>query len=557
MNKILFSFGFRGNTLQNFNTLQTIVIFAQKQCQMKRFFNVTGLCNPNDHFMVDPLRGLDETILSLIANKYYFTIHAPRQTGKTTLLRALMNQINTDGNRICLYFSVETAGYRSISVNDANKNINKAIVESAKSFLPLEYQPKHWEKASEMSFKDFVSQWTRELPKTIVLLIDEIDSLYDDALVSVLRQLRDGFQFRPDAFPSSIALVGLRDVREYKEKVRDNDRSIGSGSPFNVKAESLTISNFSRLQIAGLFQQYTNEGGQVFIDEIIDLIFLLTGGQPWLVNALAREITDKILERDTSKPISVEIVNQAKENLILRRDTHLDSLIDKLQNPRVRPIIDAILSGADIHYNEFNDDLKYVEDLGIVVKDLKKDGVKISNQIYSEIIPRVLNSNLQDLMIPKVSPQWFIKSDGHLDMNALLLEFQDFYREHSESWLDTFSYHESGKQLLLMAFLQRIVNGGGSIAREMAVGRGRTDLVIEFNGDSFVLELKIKRSNTNMERTYKQLFHYLDQLNQTHGYLILFELKNSDVLSWEERMKWTEVEYESLGVKKQFSVVEM
>ena len=364
-------------------------------------------------------------------------------------------------------------------------------------------------------------------------------------------------QFRPGAFPSSVVLVGLRDVREYKEKVRDNDRSIGSGSPFNINAESLTISNFSRLQIAGLLQQYTDEGGQVFGDEVVDLIYLLTGGQPWLVNALAREITYKILDGDTSKPVTLEIVNQAKENLIMRRDTHLDSLIDKLQNPRVRPIVDAILSGADIQYNEFSDDLKYVEDLGIVVKDLKKDGVKISNQIYNEIIPRVLNSNFQDLMIPKISPQWFIKADGHLDMDALLRDFQDFYREHSESWLDTFSYHESGKQLLLMAFLQRIVNGGGSIAREMAVGRGRTDLVIEFNGDLFVLELKIKRSNTNMERTYKQLFHYLDQLNQPHGYLVFFELRKSDIILWEERIKWTDVEYESLGVKKQFTIVEM
>ena len=153
-------------------------------------------------------------------------------------------------------------------------------------------------------------------------------------------------------------------------------------------------------------------------------------------------------------------------------------------------------------------------------------------------------------MIPKVWLQWFIKANGHLEMEAKLSEFQDFYREHSESWLDTFSYHESGKQLLLMAFLQRIVNGGGSIAREMAVGRGRTDLVIEFNGGLFVLELKIKRSNTNMERTYKQLFHYLDQLNQPHGYLVFFELRKSDIISWEERIKWTEFEYESLGVKK-------
>jgi hypothetical protein len=352
-----------------------------------------------------------------------------------------------------------------------------------------------------------------------------------------------------------VALVGLRDVREYKEKIRDNDKSIGSGSPFNIKAESLTISNFSRPQIAGLLQEYTDEGGQVFDNEIVDLIYLLTGGQPWLVNALAREITDKILGGDTSKPVTIEIVNQAKENLIMRRDTHLDSLIDKLLDPRIRPIVDAIISGADMEFDNFNDNLQYALDLGIIKKS--GSGIMISNEIYKEIIPRVINLSFMANIIPKVSPQWFIKSDGCLDMDALLREFQDFFREHSESWLDNFSFHESGKQLLLMAFLQRIVNGGGSIAREMAVGRGRTDLVIEFNGDVFVLELKIKRSNTNMERTYKQLFHYLDQLNQPHGYLILFELKNSDAVSWEERIKWTEFTFELQGVKKQFSIVEM
>ena len=522
---------------------------------MKRFFNVTGLCNPERHYMVDALRGLNKTILELIQNEYYFTIHAPRQTGKTTLLRALMNQINAEGNRICLYFSVETAGYRSISVDNAYKNINKAIIESAKSFLPEEYWPKHFDKAGEMSFKDFVTQWTRDLPKTLVLLIDEIDALYDDTLISILRQLRDGFQLRPAAFPSSVALVGLRDVREYKEKVRDNNLSIGSGSPFNIKAESLTISNFSRLQIAGLLQQYTDEGGQIFDKEVVDLIYLLTGGQPWLVNALAREITDKILEGDISKPVTIEIVGQAKENLIMRRDTHLDSLIDKLMDVRIRPIVDSVISGADVEFNNFNDNLQYALDLGIIKKT--GSGIMISNEIYKEIIPRVLNLSFMANINAKVSPQWFIKPDGRLDMDALLREFQDFYREHSESWLDGYSYHESGKQLLLMAFLQRIVNGGGSIAREMAVGRGRTDLTIDFNGDRFVLELKIKRSNTNMERTYKQLFHYLDQLNLQHGYLILFELKNSEILSWEERIKWTKLAYESLGIKKQFSIVEM
>jgi hypothetical protein len=486
---------------------------------MKRFFNVTGLCNPKDHFMVDPMRGLNKTILDLIDNKYYFTIHAPRQTGKTTLLRSLSIQLNLSKKYVAVHFSLEAAGFRSNTVEKANRAIIESLHSAAFEQVdganqppsPLDYEP------SIIVFKNYLTDWARSSSLPIILLIDEIDSLYDDVLISVLRQLRDGFQFRPEAFPSSVALVGLRDVREYKEKVRDNDKSIGSGSPFNIKAKSLTISNFSRLQIADLLQQYTDEGGQVFDNEVIDLICSLTGGQPWLVNSLAREITGKILDGDVSKPITIDIVNQAKENLIMRRDTHLDSLIDKLMDARVRPIVDAVISGADVVYDNFNDNLQYALDLGIIKRS--DSGIMISNEIYKEIIPRVINLSFMANIIPKVSPQWFIKPDGRLDMDALLREFQDFYREHSESWLDNFSFHESGKQLLLMAFLQRIVNGGGSIAREMAVGRGRTDLVIEFKGDVFVLELKIKRSNTNMERTYKQLFHYLDQLNQPHGYL--------------------------------------
>jgi hypothetical protein len=522
---------------------------------MKRIFNVTGFCSPEKHYMVDPLRGLSDTIVDLIANEYYFTIHAPRQSGKTTMLRALMNQINAEGERVCLVFSLETAGYRSISVNDANRNIIKAIMRSSLLHLAPEFQPELSEKSDDVSMKDFLSDWCLKLPKPLVLLGDEIDSLYDDVLISVLRQFRDGFQLRPKGFPSSVALIGLRDVRDYKEKVRDNEQSIGSGSPFNIIAESLTLKNFSRSQIAELLQQYTDEGGQEFTVEVIDLLYLLTGGQPWLVNALAREITDKILDKDISKSVTTEIVFQAKENLILRRDTHLDSLVDKLLDVRIRPVVDAIISGADVRFDNHDDNLKYAVDLGIVTNT--RDGVFISNEIYKEIIPRVLNQDFTANINTKVEPRWFIKPDGKLDMNALLREFQDFYREHAESWLDNFSYQESGKQLLLMAFLQRIINGGGSIAREMAVGRGRTDLVIDFKGDCFVLELKIKRSNSYMDRTYKQLHRYLDTVNQSHGYLILFELKNSDTIPWEERIKWTEMEYESLGVTKQFTVVEM
>ena len=522
---------------------------------MNKFFNITGFCNPENHYMVDPLRGLNQQIVKLIADKYFFTIHAPRQSGKTTMLHALMHAINAEGQNVCLVFSLETAGYRSISEADANTTIVKAIIVSANYFLEEQYRPKLSREPSNYKMKDMLSEWCRELSKPLILLVDEIDSLYDDILISILRQFRDGFQLRPAGFPSSVVLVGLRDVRDYKDKVRDPANTIGSGSPFNIKAESLRLPNFTHEQIKMLLHQYTEEGGQGFSEDVIDLFYRYTGGQPWLVNALACEILYKILDYDTSKVVTVDIVAQAKKNLIKRRDTHLDSLIDKLQDPRVRSIIDSIISGADIMYDNYDDDLLYAENLGLIVN--KGKGVEITNSIYKEIIPRVLNKNFQDLIDPKVQWQWFIKSDGKLNIDLLLKEFQKFYRRYSESWLDKFSYHESGKQLLLMAFLQRVTNGGGKVDREMAMGSGRCDMLIEFEGERFVFELKIKYSDEYIDEGKDQITRYLDTVGLTHGYLILFESKSSKEIPWEERIKWTDFEHEWMGIKKQITMVEM
>ena len=522
---------------------------------MKKFFNRTGFCNPKDHYMIDPLRGLNQEIEKLISDKYYFTMHAPRQSGKTTLLHALMHKINAEGRNICLVFSLETAGYRSISEADANTNIVKAIIMSANHFLEEQYRPKLSREPSNYKMKDMLSEWCGQLSKPLILLVDEIDSLYDDILVSVLRQFRDGFQLRPTGFPSSVVLVGLRDVRDYKDKVRTPMETMGSGSPFNIKAESLRLANFTREQIKMLLHQYTAEGGQGFPEDVIDLFYLYTGGQPWLVNALACEVLYKILDYDTSKVVTVDIVAQAKENLIKRRDTHLDSLIDKLQEPRVRSIIDSIISGADIMYDNYDDDLLYAENLGLIAN--KGKGIEITNNIYKEIILRVLNKNFQDLIAPKVQWQWFIKPDGKLNVDLLLKEFQKFYRRYSESWLDKFSYHESGKQLLLMAFLQRITNGGGKVDREMAMGSGRCDMLIEFEGERFVFELKIKYNDEYIDEGKDQITRYLDTVGLGHGYLILFEPKSSKEIPWENRIRWTDFEHEWMGIKKQITMVEM
>jgi len=523
---------------------------------MQKYFNTTGFCRPDWHYMVDPDMEIINEINRLIQNNQYFLIHAPRQSGKTTLLHSLCRQINAEGKYIALTFSMENAGTHEMELAEAMRVSIESLYEMAKQFLPESELPppiKNYRKSTSLLYK-YLIDWSNSQSKSIVLFIDEIDSIWDDKLVSTLRQLRNGFQMRPKSFPASIALVGLRDIREYKNKVKEIDGEMGSGSPFNIKAESFFLKNFTKQQITQLFQQYIDETGQQFSEAVIELIYVYTGGQPWLVNAIANEITVKILQKDTSKEINTEIVDIAKENLIQRRDTHLDSLMDKLNNPRVKNIVQAIISGEAFSNDTFNDDLLYTLDLGIVIKT--NNGIKISNLIYNEIIPRVLNAGAHESLKPIIDPLWFIVN-GKLDVPGLLKEFQQFYRENAESWIDRFSYKECGQQLLLMAFLQRIINGGGKINREMALGRGRTDLLIEFSGDKFVLELKIKNKNYTQEKSLIQLSRYLDTVGLNSGYLIAFEPAHSTIIPWEQRIKWNETEFEWQGMNRQITIVEM
>jgi DNA polymerase III delta prime subunit len=518
---------------------------------MKRFFNTTGFCNPADHYMVDPMRGILKELCRLIEREQYFLIHAPRQTGKTTLLHALAHQINREGKYIGCVMSVEQAGVPSFTIEQANKSMTDALYSLSVRFLSDAERPQ--KPVHPISLHNYVEQWSRAQPKPIVLLIDEADSLWDDVMVSFLRQLRDGFQNRPQGFPQSIALVGLRDIREYRLKARNDNPSLGSGSPFNVKSESFFLSAFSVKEVKSLLQQHTADTGQRFSKAVSEKIFEFSGGQPWLTNALANEIVSKMLGDDFSKTIRPDMVETAKERLIAARQTHLDSLADKLKEDRVRKVVMAIVGGDAPVFDDWDDSLRYCRDLGLI-KNTRGE-VAFANPIYREIITRVLNSSFEGIMVGQEVFQtpFYVRPDGSMDMDKLLQEFQQFYRENSEHWLERFQYKEAGHQLLLMAFLQRIVNGGGRIEREMAVGNGRTDLAAFWKNQVFAMEMKVKRRGDAREKGLVQLCAYLDRLGQSHGYLVLFETKSSEEIPWEQRIKWEQTVY--LG--KNITVVEM
>ncbi|MEA3333228.1 MAG: ATP-binding protein, partial [Pseudomonadota bacterium] len=191
-----------------------------------------------------------------------------------------------------------------------------------------------------------------------------------------------------------------------------------------------------------------------------------------------------------------------------------------------------------------HDDLQYVVDLGLVVR---KPQLKIANRIYREIIPRELVAVTQDTMLQE--SVWYTDSENRLDMTALLKAFQQFFRENSESWIEVFDYKEAGPQLLLQAFLQRILNGGGRLNREYALGRKRTDLIIEWPLDpekgyfgpiqKVVLELKILRGSreTIITEGLKQTAEYADKCNAEEAHLIIF---NRDPKTpWEKKISLT------------------
>lgn len=422
----------------------------------------------------------------------------------------------------------------------------QTLQQKAVESLPTELQPPEPDPSMNARTRlyDLLARWARLSPRPLVLFLDEIDSLVGDALNSVLRQLRAGYDARPESFPHSIALIGLRDVRDYRLASQPEAPILGTASPFNVKVESLTLPNFTATDVADLFEQHTDDTGQVFTPQAKALAWELTRGQPWLVNALARQAVE-VIRPDPSQPVGTDEIQAAKEKLVQRRDTHLDSLIDRLREPRVRRIIEPLLAGETLAPEVMDDDVQLTLDLGLVVASPR--GLEIANPIYREVIPRALTSVLEhSLSLPRAS---YITPDGRLRFDLLLNDFRDFWCEHAESFLAKSPYSEAAAQLIFMAFLHKVVNGGGFIDRELAVGSGRVDLCVRWphpaGVERLAMELKVWRNGQAdpLVPGLRQLAAYLKRLGLERGTLVIFDLR-SDSPSLPERCSIAETDFE-------------
>jgi len=508
---------------------------------MPRRFNTAGPNKPERHYTLPPLERLPPDIGELVDEGFYFVLHAPRQCGKTTSMRALADHLRAQGKFSVVFASCE-AGQPGHDPATAVGLVVDALAARARAQLSPAEQPPA-EPADAIAkpltrLANFLEAWAVACPKPLVLILDEIDALQDDGLISVLRQLRQGYPDRPERFPHSVCLFGMRDVRDYKVP-SGGSPNLGTSSPFNIKRKSLTVRYFDRDEIAALFGQHTAETGQAFTPEAVDRVWELTRGQPWLVNALANQVVAEMRYEGT---IDVARIDAAKEQVILDGPTHLDSLMARLREERVRRVVEPILAGEQAVLD--TTDLEYCRDLGII--DRGKTPA-IANPIYREVIPRWLDRNAQASILLQ-RERWSLP-DGRLDIDAVRDAWLEFWREHAEPFVKAESYKEVAAQLVLMAFLQRIVNGGGLIDREYAARLGRMDIIIRWPIDgqlygnrleNHLFELKVWREDRPDPKKagLEQIERYAGAVPCASATLVVFDRRPKAIeLKWRKRLK--------------------
>ena len=509
---------------------------------MERSFNTTGPCFADEHYMLPP-EGRLGRVLELIRHNKYFVLHAGRQTGKTTSLMWLESHLPTLGKR-ALRLDLQTARDNPDPATALRTIFNRLALalevphDGLRAAEPA--QVTAWLSDPASAVLQYLRFLAGQDPRPFVLLLDEADCLAGETMVTVLTQLRDGYLSRRQIpFPASVALVGMRSVRDYV--VRKEDQRViswlGTSSPFNISAESTMLGPFTKPEVGELLEQHTAETGQRFEPEAASRIWELAEGHPWLTNALADQVVrNDVPDRDV--PVTRAHVDAAKETIILERRSHIDSLVARLREPRIARILSPMLAGERAGADEvLHDDFAYAVGLGLL--QLKDGHYQIANAIYREVIPRALTFDQQAQI--HASSAKHLRADGALDMASLMRAWQTFWRKDGHLAAEGFGYREAGPHLMLMAFLQRVINGGGRIEREYGLGRGALDLMVWWKDERHAIEVKLRRDTETEADALDQVAEYLDHAGLAEGWLVLFDLRKKR--AWADKLTVREVQH--------------
>ena len=333
-----------------------------------RSFNTAGPVNATDHYLIAPLSRIDlDEVLGLVRDKEVLRAACAATDRENVGAAGAGRCVERARLRLRLRYGRKPLARRATTCNGRCARCSSGWRRRRGATLDDGFLDDIWPDVlarvgADEALGEALSRWAEASPLPLVLLIDEIDALVGDSLLSVLQQIRAGYPGRPARFPHSVVLCGMRDLRDY--------RMGAAGSPFNIAAKSLRLGDFSREQTQALLGQHTEDTGQAFAPEALEAVWAQTRGQPWLVNALAYGacFENRALRENRARTVTVDDIAAVREDLIVNRVTHLDYLADKLREDRVRRLIEPMLSGSDRH--AFTDrDIAYARDLGLVARD--------------------------------------------------------------------------------------------------------------------------------------------------------------------------------------------
>ena len=501
---------------------------------MSKIFNVNANCIPNRHYMVNLSERLNQ-IKAMVDAGEYFTINRARQYGKTTILKALADFLKED-------YVVASLDFQKLSYANFENEPAFVMAFSCELIDNINVFPDNIQKNLEafaegnaeiptlLSLFRVINKWCRQSETGIVLMIDEVDSATNNQVfLDFLAQLR-GCYINRDNKPTfqSVILTGVDDVRNIRRKLRSGEEH-KVNSPWNIAADFLVDMSFSVKDIAGMLTEYENDYNTgMNISEIASLIFDYTSGYPYLVSRICKLLDERIAGSescpDKKSAWTKAGVTDAVKLLMTEKNTLFESLVEKLNSyPELHDLVYALLfNGKTIPYNPLNKTIEIAEMFGFI--NNSSGNAVISNRIFETVLYNLFLSEesfSSDIYKAALQEKERFVENGHLNMDFILerfvVHFNDLYGDLEETFLE-----EAGRRYFLL-YLKPIINGTGNYYIEARTrNMERTDVIVDYNGEQFVIELKLWRGNAYNERGREQLLGYLDHYHLSKGYMISF-----------------------------------